>query len=63
MTKQRARRIADERIEIVAIVTLEEARAAVPSSWFAYLQIPENPDEPTESIEAPGADTIIAFEL
>jgi len=63
MTKQRARQIADERIEVVAIVTLEEARAAVSSSWFAYLRIPENPDELTDSIEDPGADSIVTFEF
>ena len=63
MTKQRARQIVDERIEIVAVVTLEQARAAVLDSLYASLSLPLEAEEPRDSIEAPGADSAITFEL
>ena len=62
MTKQRAKQAMDERIEIVAIVTLEQARAAVLDQVFASIPLPEYPDAP-ESIKDSDTDSAITFEL
>ena len=63
MTKQSARKLEEERLEIVAIVTLEEARAAVLDTWFAGRSLPLYLDETLESIEEPGPETVTTFEL